>query len=279
MKKIIIFTVLIVILISSGYLFSKSETFDNYTNNINDLIKLKKENDYLNKKMSNETSLKANITEFNIENKELKMLKERLNKESQKYKTDVAIVTKRDFDTWNSFVEINKGSKNGVKINTNVITSQGLVGKVIEVSENSSIVELLSAVKYNSYISVQPKNNHQLQGLIKGADEKTGYLKMTLFNVKDKLKAGEIIVTSGLGGIYLPSIEIGKVKEVEIDKLGLNQTAYIEPLYDLNSDFLKKCYFSGLSHFSQIHQLFMPPYFTLLSCIRFTASTSDSTLQ
>ncbi len=234
MKKIIIITVLIVILITGGYLFSKSKTFENYTNNINDLIKLKKENDYLNKKMSNETALKANVTEFTIENKELKMLKERLNKESQKYKTDVAIVTKRDFDTWNSFVEINKGSKNGVKINTNVMTSQGLVGKVIEVSENSSIVELLSAVKYNSYISVQPKKNHQLQGLIKGADEKTGYLKMTLFNVNDKLKAGEIIVTSGLGGIYLSGIEIGKVKEIKIDNLGLNQTAYIEPLYDLN---------------------------------------------
>lgn len=57
---------------------------------------------------------------------------------------------------------------------------------------------------------------------------------MTLFNVNDKLKAGEIIVTSGLGGIYLPGIEIGKVKEVKIDNLGLNQTAYIEPLYDLN---------------------------------------------
>ncbi|MFD4706981.1 rod shape-determining protein MreC [Gottfriedia sp. NPDC058432] len=234
MKKIIIISVLIIIIISSGYLFSKTNTFENYTNNISDLLKLKKENDYLNKKMSNETSLKANITEFTIKNKELKMLKERLNKERQKYKTDVAIVTKRDFDTWNSFVEINKGSKKGVKINTNVMTSQGLVGKVIEVSENSSIVELLSAVKYNSYISVQPKNNHQLQGLIKGADEKTGYLKMTLFNVKDKLKAGEIIVTSGLGGIYLPGIEIGKVKEVKIDNLGLNLTAYIEPLYDLN---------------------------------------------
>ncbi|MEH7349324.1 rod shape-determining protein MreC [Gottfriedia acidiceleris] len=45
---------------------------------------------------------------------------------------------------------------------------------------------------------------------------------MTLFNVNDKLKAGEIIVTSGLGGIYLPGIEIGKVKEVKIDNLGLN---------------------------------------------------------
>ncbi|MFF2875057.1 rod shape-determining protein MreC [Gottfriedia sp. NPDC057991] len=226
MKKII-FIALIVILITSGYLFSKSKTFQNYTNNILDLLNFKKENDYLNEKMSNETSLKANITEFKIENKELKMLKERLYKESQSYKTDVAVVTKRDFDTWNSFVEINKGSKNGVKINTNVMTSQGLVGKVIEVSENSSIVELLSAVKYNSYISVQPNNNHQLQGLVKGADEKTGYLKMTLFNVNDKLKAGEIIVTSGLGGIYLPGIEIGKVKEVKIDNLGLNQTAYI----------------------------------------------------
>ncbi|MFF3024581.1 rod shape-determining protein MreC [Gottfriedia sp. NPDC057948] len=53
--------------------------------------------------------------------------------------------------------------------------------------------------------------------------------KMTLFNVNDKLKAGEMIVTSGLGGIYLPGIEIGKVKEVKIDNLGLNQTAYIEP--------------------------------------------------
>ncbi|MGG2028742.1 rod shape-determining protein MreC [Gottfriedia sp. S16(2024)] len=234
MKKLIFITVLIVILISSVYLFSKTNTFKNYTNNISDLLKLKKENDHLKEKMSNETSLKANITEFNIENKELKMLKERLNKESQSYKPDVAIVTKRDFDTWNSFVEINKGSKNGVKINTNVITSQGLVGKVIGVSENSSIVELLSAVKYNSYISVQPKNNHQLQGLIKGADEKTGNLKMTLFNVNDKLKTDEIIVTSGLGGIYLPGIEIGKVKEVKIDNLGLNQTAYIEPLFDLN---------------------------------------------
>lgn len=232
MKKIIIITVLIVFLITSGYLFSKSNAFENYKNNINDLIKLKKENDYLNNKMSNEPSLKANITEFNIENKELKRLKDRLNKVNQTFKTDVAVVTKRDYDTWNSFVEIDKGSKDRVKINTNVITSQGLVGKVIEVSDHTSKVDLLSAVEYTSYISVQPKNNPQIQGLIKGM--KKGYLEMTLFNLDEKLKNGEIIVTSGLGGIYLPNIEIGKVKKVKVDNLGLNQTAYIEPLYDLN---------------------------------------------
>ncbi|UPM55500.1 rod shape-determining protein MreC [Gottfriedia acidiceleris] len=148
MKKIMIISVLIIILITSGYLFSKSNIFENYTNNISDVLKLKKENDYLNEKMSNETSLKANITEFNIENKELKMLKERLNKENQKYKTDVAIVTKSDFDTWNSFVEIDKGSKDGVKINTNVLSPKGLVGKIIEVSKYSSKVGDLNDLEY-----------------------------------------------------------------------------------------------------------------------------------
>ncbi|PGL70198.1 rod shape-determining protein MreC [Bacillus sp. AFS055030] len=234
MKKIFFITVLIAILMTSGYLFSKTNTFNSHTNNIKELLELKKENDELKDKMSNETSLKASITELTNENKELNMLKERLHKESQKYKADVAIVTKRNFETWDSFVEINKGSNNGVKINTNVMTAQGLLGKVTEVSENSSIIELLSAVKYKTYISVQPKSNPQLQGLIKAIDEKTGYLEMTLFNENNKLKVDEIIVTSGLGGIYLPGIEIGKVKEIKYDNLGLNQTAYIEPLYDLN---------------------------------------------
>ncbi|PEJ58848.1 rod shape-determining protein MreC [Bacillus sp. AFS002410] len=234
MKKYI-FLALIVILIGSGYLFTKSSTFKKHTSNISDLLALEKENDYLNAKMGNETALNAKNIELGVENKELKSLKERLNKENLKYNTAVAVVTQRDNESWNSFIYINKGSDDGVKINTNVITSQGLVGKVIEVSKNSSKVDLLSAANYTSYISVQPKGNDKLQGLIKGADEKTGYLKMTLFNVNDKLKNGKIIVTSGLGGIYLPDIEIGKVKDVKIDNLGLNQTAYIEPLYNLNN--------------------------------------------
>ena len=56
-----------------------------------------------------------------------------------------------------------------------------------------------------------------------------------LFRRADNVNVGDLVFTSGSGGVYPKDIPIGKVKEIQLDPSGLLKTAYIEPLIDFES--------------------------------------------
>ncbi|GGI12965.1 rod shape-determining protein MreC [Gottfriedia solisilvae] len=235
MKKYFFILILILIIATGGYYLYKNQIVQAHTKNISDLFKMKEENDYLSKKMDNMTYLEAKSDMLKNDNKELREISERIKNLNNKYETISAIVLKREWDSWSNYIEINKGSKDGVKVNTNVITTQGMIGKVTKVNEYTSKVNLISNQNYSTYISTMSKKNKKITGLIKEYDQKTRLLLMTLNKKDTNLKHGDIIITSGLGGVYLPELEIGKVKDIKTESSGLTQIAYIEPLADLNN--------------------------------------------
>lgn len=204
-----------------------------FFNNISDLKDTYKENQVLKSKLDKYVELSVREKELEKENKELKDIIG-ITKSLSDYESIQATVTIRDPDKWRQIITIDKGSTDGVEKEMAVITSKGLVGKVKNVSKFSSTVQLLSASDRTNRISAKIQQKDTIFGLIEGYDVEKQTLLFKRIPSNAKVKKGQTVVTSGLGGVFPDSLVIGKVEEVEPDEHGLTQTAYIKPQADFN---------------------------------------------
>lgn len=204
-----------------------------FFNNISDLKDTYKENQVLKSKLDKYVELSVREKELEKENKELKELIG-ATKDLSDYESIQATVTIRDPDKWQQIITIDKGSTNGVEKEMAVVTAKGLIGKIKNVSKFSSTVQLLSASDRTNRISAKIQQKNTVFGLIEGYDVEKQTLLFKRIPSNAKVKKGQTVVTSGLGGVFPKTLVIGKVEEVEPDEHGLTQTAYIKPQADFN---------------------------------------------
>ena len=148
------------------------------------------------------------------ENMELKIQKERNQKiheenerllkllemkENSIYKGNLkfARVSFSDINNLNNKIFIDLGSKDGIKTDMIAVYSDYLVGKIVEVHDNYSEVELIT--NPNSIISA--KTMGDILGIARGSDEEDGSLYFQPSIVEDNLKEGDEITTSGISDI------------------------------------------------------------------------------
>lgn len=204
-----------------------------FFNNISDLKDTYKENQILKSKLDKYVELSVREKELEKENKELKEMIG-ATKDLSDYESIQATVTIRDPDKWQQIITIDKGSTNGVEKEMAVVTAKGLIGKIKNVSKFSSTVQLLSASDRTNRISAKIQQKNTVFGLIEGYDVEKQTLLFKRIPSNAKVKKGQTVVTSGLGGVFPKTLVIGKVEEVEPDEHGLTQTAYIKPQADFN---------------------------------------------
>jgi len=148
----------------------------------------------------------AKLKELSEENAELReALQVGLQKE---YNLSFAAIIGKD--TSQEFIVIDKGSDNGITEKMTVITSQKiLIGRVVEVYENFSRVQLISNTKSSFDVKIQDKD---ITGLLKG--EGNQRVLLDLVPTDKEISEGDIVMTSELGGIFPAGILIGKVSSV-----------------------------------------------------------------
>lgn len=174
----------------------------------------------------------TNINKIRNENKELLLTLERLNylstdnkslkeeneelrnllqlKERVDYEVIVAQISYIDSLNPYETILIDKGSKDGIKKNMAVTSTEGLLGHITEVKENYSIVELITSTK--SYVSSTGKNGDNLS-ILSGQGNDILDLE---YIVKDKdMKVGEEIFTSGVSDIYRKNIFLGTIESID----------------------------------------------------------------
>lgn len=198
--------------------------------NISELKNTFEENKLLKARLDEYVELNARVMELEKENERLRGILDK--KESLRdYKLIQANVIARNPDQWHELIFINKGEQHGVKKNMAVITSEGMVGKIKQVSQFTSTVQLLSAVDRTNRISAVVKGNKDIFGLIEGYDEKKGALlfKRIPFDVDINLEEKQTVITSGLGGVFPSGLVIGEITEIVPDEHGLTQMAYVKP--------------------------------------------------
>ena len=110
-----------------------------------------------------------------------------------------------------------------------VITASGLIGKVKTVNQFTSTVQLLSAMDPKNRISAVILGEKEIYALIEGYEKEKEMLLLKRIPYDAKITKDQIVITSGLGGVFPQGLPIGKVVEVFPDEHGLTQTAYIKP--------------------------------------------------
>ena len=174
--------------------------YNNYKKNKDELDELRSRN------------ISSEITQY--ENKELKELINDYVSSSDKILAK--IIVDHDSPFLKSII-INKGSKDKIKIGTNIYDQSYLVGRVIEVNYKTSRVLLLSDLNSNVPVTIAPQN---IQAIITGRGDDFGQIKYIKEGLSDELTEESIVYTSGTGAIFKSGIPIGKLKinEVDIDK-------------------------------------------------------------
>ncbi|MGJ8728996.1 rod shape-determining protein MreC [Listeria aquatica] len=194
------------------------------------------ENAKLKKRLDGVAQLESEVADLKKENKDLK---DSLNiKDSiRDYDPINAMVISRNPSNWNEQVEIDKGSRDGVKPDMAVITAGGLIGRITSTGAKSSTVELLTSNDTRNRVSAMVQGSKNAYGIINGYDGDTNLLELKQLPYDMKFSKGQKIVTSGLGGKFPAGIFVGTIEKVETDKMGLSQTAYIKTgadMYDMN---------------------------------------------
>ena len=109
---------------------------------------------------------------------------------------------------------INNGSKDNIKIGTNIYDQSYVVGRVIEVNYTSSRVLLLSDLNSNVPVTIAPQN---IQAIITGYGNNYGQIKYIKDGLKEKLTEESIVYTSGTGALFISGIPIGKLKKIDTE--------------------------------------------------------------
>ncbi|MBI4358020.1 MAG: rod shape-determining protein MreC [Candidatus Omnitrophica bacterium] len=135
-----------------------------------------------------------------------------------------ARVIGRDPSHWSRFIVINKGSRDGVRKNTVLVHPDGLVGKVVAAGRHSARAILLPDAE--SRASAMNQRTRDV-GLIQGMG--SSRLKMTYLDRFSDVQVDDLIISSGLGGIYPKGIPIGTVETVVSEKNHLGLYALVKP--------------------------------------------------
>ncbi len=178
-------------------------------------------NDYK-KKREELNILKSNYVSSEIIQNENKELKELINDYvSSSNKILAKIIVDHNSPFLKSII-INKGSKDGIMIGTNIYDQSYLVGRVIEVNYKSSRVLLISDLNSNVPATIAPQN---IQAIVTGTGENYGQIKYIKDGIAEEFSDENIIYTSGTGDIFKSGIPIGKLR---VDKENSLIKFYVE---------------------------------------------------
>lgn len=157
-----------------------------------------------------------------------------IKKQNPSYNICPGTVIKRDTnDDFYSFT-LDIGSAKSVKLNDPVITENGLIGWVCSVDASTCKVKtVLSPDTRAAAVDKQSGDNGIISGNAALCDK--NQTQLTKIAENNKIKEGDIIVTSGTGGVYPKNLIVGKVKELRFNSYDTTRYALIEPYEDIRT--------------------------------------------
>lgn len=161
---------------------------------------------------------------------ELRLENERLNKildfkQKSKMKSIAARVISRDLSPDHYSIRINRGFRDGLQKLQAVITVAGVVGYVFKPEAHSSQVLLVTDRAASIDAIVQ---STRARGLVQGKTK--SLCRLRYLERADDVAVGDLVVTSGLQGIFPKGFPIGKINSVKKTEFGISQEAEIVPI-------------------------------------------------
>ena len=207
-----------------------------YTQNFQIIKELRKEN----------KKLQQQVDDLTVENGELALNQKELTRLEELFKLDqnygdypkigARVIASNTSNWFNSFT-IDKGKKDGIRVNMNVIAGSGLVGIVTEVGPNwSTVRSIIDDLSYVSGMMLTTGEKCMVQGNLKLASKgKIRFEDLPVAeNQENPVEQGEQVVTSYISNRYLQGILIGYVSEINDDESGLTRSGYLTPAVDFS---------------------------------------------
>lgn len=210
----------------SQFFYSTSHYVSNFSKYISELGTLRKRNQELEAQVNEYKNQMTDYERMQNENQSLKSLLDFKDEHAQ-FQTITATVTSIDPDIGFDLFVLNRGAQDGVSYNMSVVVREGLVGRVVEVSEFTCKVLAVTDknsmfngvnVRTGAYVRMTGEENYQLKG----------YMDM-----EADVQPGDILVTSGLTGGFEADLVIGEVVEVTTPRGKLEQEVTVSPAVDM----------------------------------------------
>ena len=132
-------------------------------------------------------------------------------------------VIARDPDRIANTILIDVGRKDGVRDRMPVLTADGLVGRVLDVHEGTAVVQLL--LDRNCRVSAVVQQSGRAQGIVV---YENGIFYLKYVSIRFAIQEGDIVVSSGLGGIFPKGLFVGRVSELREGERGLFREIILE---------------------------------------------------
>lgn len=153
-----------------------------------------------------------------------------LKKENPQYTLVPSMVLRRDSNSDFYSFTLDKGTTSDISVNDPVVSQNGVIGWVSEVDLNTcKVVTLLSPQTSIGAIDNKTHDTGVVSGNAKYCDK--NLTTMQKLNSNHKIKKGDIITTTGIGGLYPKGLIIGKVTDICYDTYNTSYYAVVKP-YD-----------------------------------------------
>ncbi|WHH61053.1 rod shape-determining protein MreC [Petroclostridium sp. X23] len=210
--------------------FSIGKNIESSIKFLSEIKTLKQQNEMLLSEVDELKETNRKLQDLRAENERLREmlgLKERFDK----FEIVGAQIIAKEPGNWFNVFTIDKGTADGLEKNCAVISSKGLVGYVFDIGLNRA--KVISVIDSNSSVSSLIVRTRDI-AVVKGdlTLQKEGLAKMNYIDKDADIIKGDLIETSGLGGIFPKGLLVGKIKEVGKEPYEISKYAVIEPAVD-----------------------------------------------
>jgi len=160
------------------------------------------------KEIENSDSL-LQVEQLRIENESLRSLFDL--RKSIKHKTIAAQISHETRDAFSNRIVIDRGSQHGLAPGHPVINAQGVVGQVVRVSPITAEVSLVTDPSLMIPVAL-PRSG--LRSLASGTGDGQ-QVELKYLNINAEVEVGDVLVTSGLDGLYPSGLPVAKINRVE----------------------------------------------------------------
>lgn len=205
----------------------------NFLSYLREIKNFRNENEILKSELETLKKESRNQEEYKKENIRLKKLLQ-LTDDLAGCETVPAKIISYEPGNWFHTLMINKGSNQGIKVSDVVMTESGLIGKISEVGFNWAKVSTI--LDSGNSVGIKLSRTGDV-GITEGDAEllKSRRFKLDYISKETAVINGDLLETSGLGGIYPPGLSVGQVEEIQLDNTGELVKGIIKPAVDFDN--------------------------------------------
>ena len=127
-------------------------------------------------------------------------------------------------------LRINKGSGDGIKLQSTVVTSDGVVGYIYRLTDH--FADILTIIDTNNRVDVLVQRTRS-HGIVEGY--RASKCLMKYVSQTDPVILGDEVITSGLGNVYPKGLRVGSVTRIERESYGITQQIEVTPAVDFTT--------------------------------------------